>query len=51
MSKDKPFYGFSTRKGSKTGGIHASDPEGGIYKSEDGQTTFLFKRDVKKLRN
>ena len=47
----QPFTGFSNRKGQKTGGIHASDPEGGVYKSIDGENTFLIKRDVKKLSN
>lgn len=47
----QPFTGFSSRKGQKTGGIHASDPEGGVYQSTDGENTFLIKRDVKKLSN
>lgn len=51
MAKDKPFDGFSKKQGNKEGGAHASDPEGGKYESEDGQATFLLKRDVKKLSN
>jgi hypothetical protein len=43
------FKVFSSRNGQKTGGIHASDPEGGKYSSADSNDKFLFKRDVKKL--
>jgi hypothetical protein len=42
-----PAYGL--RVGQKTGGIHAPDPDGGIYK--DGNDTFLIKRDTKSPEN
>lgn len=38
---DKPFEGFSKKISAKSGGTHKPDPEGGIYKSEDGATTYL----------
>lgn len=40
---------FGERKGSKTGGIHKSDPSGGIYQTKDD--TYLIKRDVSKSQN
>jgi hypothetical protein len=53
MAKDstKPFEGFGKKIAAKSGGAHKPDPEGGIYKSEDGATTYLIKRDIKKLQN
>ncbi len=52
VAKDnKPFEGFSEKKAAKSGGAHKPDPEGGIYKSEDGTSTYLIKRDIKKLKN
>jgi len=47
----KPFAGYSDRKGGKSGGIHESDPEGGIYQSLDGRDNFLIKRDINKEQN
>ena len=39
MAKDseKPFEGFGRKVAAKSSGAHKPDPEGGIYKSEDGQ--------------
>ena len=53
MAKDseKPFEGFGRKVAAKSGGAHKPDPEGGIYKSEDGAATYLIKRDIKKLQN
>ncbi|MBA2628750.1 MAG: hypothetical protein H0U78_01775 [Rickettsiaceae bacterium] len=53
MAKDseKPFEGFGKKIAAKSGGAHKPDPEGGIYKSEDGANTYLIKRDIKKLQN
>lgn len=47
----QPFEGFSERKGVKQGGAHKPDPEAGRYKSSDGNTTYLIKRDIKYLEN
>jgi len=48
---DKPFEGFGKKLAAKSGGAHKPDPEGGIYKSENGVNTYLIKRDIKKLQN
>ena len=47
----KAFRRFWQKVAAKSGGAHKPDPEGGIYKSEDGAATYLIKRDIKKLQN
>lgn len=45
---------YGARIGQKKGGIHEPDPDGGVYKRENGDgtsDTFLIKRDTEKPRN